>query len=150
MRLGSAQGGWFRQVGWRHLVGVLALVFSLFPILFVVSAALNPLGTLSSSELIPTGASFENFTKLFDDTASRAGSSTRMIIGSPRPRCRCSSPRCAAYAFSRMRFTGRRVGLLSLLLIQMFPQFLAIVAIYLMFATITDLCPASASTPCGA
>jgi len=71
VRLGSAQGGWFRRVGWRHLVGVLALAFSIFPILFVVSAALNPLGTLSSSQLIPTGASFENFTKLFDTSFPR-------------------------------------------------------------------------------
>jgi arabinogalactan oligomer/maltooligosaccharide transport system permease protein len=37
----------------------------------------------------------------------------------------------AAYAFSRFRFKGRRMGLLSLLLIQMFPQLLLIVAIYL-------------------
>ena len=28
----------------------------------------------------------------------------------------------AAYAFSRFRFTGRRMGMLFLLLIQMFPQ----------------------------
>jgi arabinogalactan oligomer/maltooligosaccharide transport system permease protein len=37
----------------------------------------------------------------------------------------------AAYAFSRFRFKGRRMGLLSLLLIQMFPQLLLVVAIYL-------------------
>ena len=48
----------------------------------------------------------------------------------------------AAYAFSRRRFRGRRVGLLSLLLIQMFPQFLAIVAIFLIFSTVTDYWPA--------
>ena len=47
----------------------------------------------------------------------------------------------AAYAFSRMRFRGRRVGLISLLLIQMFPQFLAIVAIYLMFGDDRRLLP---------
>ncbi len=57
------KGGWFRRVGWRHIVGMLALAFSLFPIVFVVSSALNPLGTLSSSELIPTGTSLENFTQ---------------------------------------------------------------------------------------
>ncbi len=45
----------------------------------------------------------------------------------------------AAYAFSRMRFRGRRVGLLSLLLIQMFPQFLAIVAIFMIFTTVSEL-----------
>jgi arabinogalactan oligomer/maltooligosaccharide transport system permease protein len=48
---------------------------------------------------------------------------------------------CAAFAFSRYRFRGRRVGLLSILLVQMFPQFLAIVALYLMFATVTDIWP---------
>jgi arabinogalactan oligomer/maltooligosaccharide transport system permease protein len=37
----------------------------------------------------------------------------------------------AAYAFSRFRFRGRRVGMLSLMLIQMFPQLLLVVAIYL-------------------
>jgi arabinogalactan oligomer/maltooligosaccharide transport system permease protein len=49
---------------------------------------------------------------------------------------------CAAYAFSRYRFRGRKIGLLSLLLVQMFPQFLAIVALYLMFTTVTDFYPA--------
>ena len=34
----------------------------------------------------------------------------------------------AAYAFARFRFKGRRMGMLSLLLIQMFPTFLAVVA----------------------
>jgi arabinogalactan oligomer/maltooligosaccharide transport system permease protein len=38
----------------------------------------------------------------------------------------------AAFAFSRLRFRGRRAGLLALLLIQMFPASLAFVAIYLM------------------
>ena len=37
----------------------------------------------------------------------------------------------AAYAFSRFRFRGRRFGLVALLLIQMFPQLLLVVAIYL-------------------
>ena len=49
----AGRSRWFAQVGWRHLVGVLAVLFSLFPIVFVVSAALNPLGTLSSTELVP-------------------------------------------------------------------------------------------------
>ena len=48
----------------------------------------------------------------------------------------------AAFAFSRFRFKGRRGGLLALLLIQMFPQFLAAVALYLMFTDIGDVVPA--------
>jgi arabinogalactan oligomer/maltooligosaccharide transport system permease protein len=37
----------------------------------------------------------------------------------------------AAYAFSRFRFKGRRTGMVFLLLVQMFPQVLTIVALYL-------------------
>ena len=45
----------------------------------------------------------------------------------------------AAYAFSRFRFRGRRMGLLFLILIQMFPQVLALVAIYLIVLRTREL-----------
>jgi arabinogalactan oligomer/maltooligosaccharide transport system permease protein len=133
---------WVRQVGWRHLVALLALVFSLVPILFVISAAFNPLGTLSSTELLPTGASFGNFTRLFQDTQFGDWFLNSVVIAGVSSAASVFLSALAAYAFSRRRFRGRRVGLLSLLLIQMFPQFLAIVAIFLMFSTVTDYWPA--------
>lgn len=133
-----------RDIFWRHVIVLLTIVFALVPILFVISAAINPLGTLSSSKLFPTGASLNNFTKLFSDPDHSFGlwffnsiyialvsSFASLFLGI-----------CAAYAFSRMRFAGRRIGLLSLLLIQMFPQFLAIVTIFIIFTRITELYPA--------
>jgi arabinogalactan oligomer/maltooligosaccharide transport system permease protein len=148
--LGSAKGSWFRQVGWRHIVGIIALFFALFPILFVISAAFNPLGTLSSTELVPTGASLENFRNLFKGVMPgttiqriRFGSwfFNTLFIGVTAAVVSMFLSACAAYAFSRYRFRGRRAGLLSLLLVQMFPQFLAVVALYLLFTTISDLYP---------
>ncbi|MEW2442580.1 sugar ABC transporter permease [Micromonospora marina] len=136
-----SRGRWFAQVGWRHLVGLLAVAFSLFPILFVISAAFNPLGTLSSTELLPTGASVENFTNLFDRTAFGHWFLNSLLLAGVASFASIFLSSLAAYAFSRMRFAGRRVGLLALLLIQMFPQFLAIVAIFLIFTTLTDLYP---------
>jgi arabinogalactan oligomer/maltooligosaccharide transport system permease protein len=148
--LGSAKGSWFRQVGWRHIIGIVALFFALFPILFVVSAAFNPLGTLSSTELIPTGASLDNFRHLLEGKMEgtsiqriRFGSwfFNTLFIGVTAAVVSMFLSACAAYAFSRYRFRGRRAGLLSLLLVQMFPQFLAVVALYLMFTAISDLYP---------
>ncbi len=49
---------------------------------------------------------------------------------------------CAAYAFSRMRFAGRRVGLVTIVVVQMFPQLLAVVAIFLLMTTLGDWFPA--------
>jgi arabinogalactan oligomer/maltooligosaccharide transport system permease protein len=141
VRLGTAKGGWFRRVGWSHLVGVLALAFSLFPILFVVSAALNPLGTLSSSELFPTEISFSNFSETLSGSFPRWFVNS-LIIGVASAALSMFISACAAFAFSRFRFVGRRPGLLGILLVQMFPQFLAIVALYLIFAEITELWPA--------
>ena len=133
---------WLARVGWRHGVAVLALIFSLFPIVFVVSAALNPLGTLSSTAAVPTGASLGNFGNLLADTDFARWFGNSVLIAGVSALASVFLSALAAYAFSRMRFRGRRVGLLALLLIQMFPQFLAIVAIFLMFSTITDLWPA--------
>lgn len=135
---------WLKRVGWRHLVLILVVLFALFPIAFVVSAAINPLGTLSSTELYPTGASFENFHKLFTDSrypfAHWFINSTLIALVSAFASVFISM--CAAYAFSRMKFRGRRGGLLALMLIQMFPQFLAMVTIFMIFTTVTDLWPA--------
>jgi arabinogalactan oligomer/maltooligosaccharide transport system permease protein len=133
---------WIKKVGWRHAVGVVAVVFSLGPILFVISSALNPLGTLSSSQLVPTGVSLDNFTKLLHDTNFGQWFLNSVIIAGSASGVAVFVSALAAYVFSRRRFRGRRTGLLSLLLIQMFPQFLAVVAIFLMFATITDYWPA--------
>ncbi|MDP9208750.1 MAG: ABC transporter permease subunit, partial [Actinomycetota bacterium] len=141
VRLGSSKGGWWRQVGWRHLVAWVALFFGLFPILFLVSAAINPLGTLSTAQLIPSGASLENFSKLFDTTEYVNWYWNTMLIALVAGALSMFISACAAYAYSRFRFRGRRLGLLGLLLIQMFPQFLAIVTLYLMFTTITDYYP---------
>jgi arabinogalactan oligomer/maltooligosaccharide transport system permease protein len=123
-------------------VGVLAVLFSLFPIVFVLSAALNPLGTLSSTDAVPTGFTGSNFANLFERTAFAHWALNSMLIAAIASAVAVFLSMLAAYAFSRLRFAGRRVGLLSLLLIQMFPQFLAVVAIYLMFVKIGGYWPA--------
>ncbi len=47
----------------------------------------------------------------------------------------------AAYPFSRMRFFGRRYGIMSLLLIQMFPSIMYMVALYGMLAFLGKIIP---------
>ena len=134
---------WLRTVGWRHALVAVALVWSLGPILFILFAALNPAGTLSSSSLVPRAASLVNFKELFADpirpfwrwylnTLIVAGVATAgsLFIGA-----------CTAYAFTRFRFTGRRPALLFLLLIQMFPALLAFIAIYVTFIKVGEIFP---------
>lgn len=135
---------WWREVGWRHVGGVLAMVFALIPVLYVVSAAFNPLGTVVSTSVVPTSFSLVNFEALFTDPSrpfARWLVNTLVVCVSVTfVQVFCSA--LAAYAFSRFRFRGRRGGLLSLLLIQMFPQFLAVVALFSLFTEIGEVVPA--------
>lgn len=134
---------WWREVGWRHVVGVVAIAFALFPILYVISAAFNPLGTVVATSIIPTQFSLTNFEQLFTDPGRpfpRWLTNTLLVsLVVTLVQLFCSA--LAAYAFSRFRFRGRRGGLLTLLLIQLFPQFLAAIAIFSMFTTIGDVVP---------
>jgi arabinogalactan oligomer/maltooligosaccharide transport system permease protein len=132
---------WFGRVGWRHLVAIVAVVFALIPILFVVSAAFNPLGTLSSTALVPTKFDAVNFTNLFGRTEFVRWFLNSIIISGAATFLSLTLSTFGAFAFSRYRFTGRRPGLLFLLIIQMFPAFLAIVTIYILFTVVTDLYP---------
>ena len=132
---------WFQRVGWRHLVAIVAIIFAIIPISFVVSAAFNPLGTLSSTSLVPTQFGVTNFTNLFNTTDFAKWFLNSVVISGSATFLSLALSTFAAFAFSRYRFTGRRPGLLFLLIIQMFPAFLAIVTIYIIFTKVTDLYP---------
>lgn len=137
-------GVWFKDKGWRHLVGVVVTLFAIFPLLYVLSAALNSNGTLAGTKGLFTKIDFVNFTNLFNDPARPFGRwfINTLVIGVVTSAATVFLGAMAAYAFSRMRFKGRRMGLLSLLLLQMFPQLLAVVAIFLLLSGISDVIPA--------
>lgn len=144
----SAQGPVRRAPGggsmwWRYVLVSIVLVWALFPVMFLVSAALNPAGTLSTSSLFPTEFSTSNLHTLFNDESRPYAQWYRnsLVIGIVGALAQTFIGACAAYAFSRMRFTGRRPGLLALLLLQLFPAFLAFVALYITFAAIGDIIP---------
>lgn len=136
---------------WRHVIALGAVVISLFPVAYIVSAAFNGNNSLTGSSLIPKRVTFDNFRSLFEGQKNVTGHATfqnahylswfanSMIVASATALCTVLLSALAAYAFSRFRFKGRRLGMLSLLLIQMFPQLLAIVAIYLIVFQVGDI-----------
>jgi len=137
-------GKWFKATGWRHLVGLVVVAFALFPVVFVISSSLNPNGTLTGSNALFSQIGFDAyariltnpqvpFTQWFANTLIIAGVTAilTVFLGA-----------LAAYAFSRMRFTGRRFGLITIVVVQMFPQMLAVVAIFLVMTAISDWFPA--------
>jgi arabinogalactan oligomer/maltooligosaccharide transport system permease protein len=138
----SRFGRWFADYGWRHLAAVLALIFAFFPVVYVVSAAINPTGSIAAQQLIPDNPSLENFRTLFEDTQFLAWLWNTIMIAGGASITTVFLTALAAYAFSRMRFRGRRGGLLFVLLAQMFPPLLAFVALYLLAIEVGNVFPA--------
>lgn len=137
-------GRWFADTGWRHVVAVVVSIFAIFPLLYVLSASLNPSGTLTGSNQLFSQIGFDSYVRILTDPkvpypmwflntllVALVTGFTMVFLGA-----------LAAYAFSRMRFAGRRVGLITIVVVQMFPQLLAVVAIFLMMSSIGDWFPA--------
>jgi arabinogalactan oligomer / maltooligosaccharide transport system permease protein len=139
----SRAAKWWRDIGWRHLVGLLGVAFALFPVVWVFSASVNPTGTLSGQQLIPDNASFANYRLLLTGTVPfRQWMVNTLYIAGTAAVLTVFLCALGAFAFSRLRWSGRRAGLLTLLLVQMFPQLLAVVALFLFANNIRELYPA--------
>ncbi|MEU2199002.1 sugar ABC transporter permease [Isoptericola sp. NPDC019482] len=134
-------GRWARELGWRHIVGVLAVLYAVFPIVYVVSASLSPSGTLTGSNELFAQVSGVNYADL-GNTKFWTWMGNTLVIGVATAVGTVLMGAAAAYAFSRFRFAGRRLGLTSLLIIQMFPQMLAFVAIFLLLISLGEVVPA--------
>lgn len=122
----------------RMFLIALAFIFAYFPIVWIASASLNTTGTLNTQELIPDNMGLDNYQELLDselhpfDTwmwnsikVSVIASVLSVLISA-----------FGAYAFSRFRFTGRRNLMLTIFLVQVFPNSLTIVATFLLIQSI--------------
>ncbi|WP_454043534.1 sugar ABC transporter permease [Cellulosimicrobium sp. Marseille-Q8652] len=134
-------GRWFTELGWRHVVGLVAVVYAAFPLVYVLSASLSENGTLTGSNSLFSDVSTSNYAEL-GTTMFWTWMTNTLVIAVVTSVGTVLMGAAAAYAFSRFRFAGRRVGLTSLLIIQMFPQMLAFVAIFLLLLALGDVVPA--------
>lgn len=131
---------WWSELGWRYVVAGLAIVYAGFPILYIISASVSQGGTLTGSNRLFGTVTGGNYAAL-NETAFWQWVANTMVIATVTALGTVLMGAAAAYAFSRFRFTGRRVGLTSLLVIQMFPQLLAFVAVFLLLLALGDVVP---------
>ena len=135
---------WWKELGWRHVVAILTIIYCLIPLLYVISVSLNPGATLTGSNRLFSSVSPENYMALGTDSKYSqywAWILNSLIVSSVTAVGTVLMGATAAYAFSRFRFRGRRGTLTFLLLVQMFPQMLAFVALFLLLLGLQDIFP---------
>ncbi len=119
------------------------MLFTAFPIYVVLVTSFDPTGGISSDSLLPVRFSLENYTLLFTDPTVPywAWIKNSLIIATATAITSVAIGAAAAFAFSRLRFKGRKTGLKALLLIQVFPSFLSLTAIYVMMEQVFLITP---------
>src|SRR5512141_1703116 len=130
-------------VGLRLFIAAILIVFSIFPILWMISASLNPTGSLATQKLIPDHPGLGNYRTLLTSGEFPFwlwfGNSIK--VATITSLFSLAITTIAAYAFSRFRFRGRQTMLKAILLIQVFPSLLALVATFLMISQIGNVIP---------
>ena len=128
----------------RYIIALLLVLFAVFPAVWVISASLNPAKSLVSGTLWPKNPGFTNYVQLF----------TRPIY--PFARWMFNSLKLATisslltivitcmngYALSRFRFKGAQAIQTAILVLNVFPAILAMVALFSMFQQLGLYIPA--------
>ncbi|HYG58396.1 MAG TPA: ABC transporter permease subunit [Symbiobacteriaceae bacterium] len=119
-----------------RLVVWLMLVVVFVPILSIVTASLQTGDVFFSESLLPDPSRFtlDNYTKLFTATKFPLWIRNTVFMGVAVGTLQVAITATSAFAFSRLRFWGRKYGIQMLLLLQMMPNFVMLAAIqYMLF-----------------
>ena len=123
----------FVRLALTYFVVFIVSVIIIYPLVWTVGASLNPGNSLMSSSIIPENVSFEHYEDLFNGKTNYLiwyWNSLKISVATMVLTLIFVS--FTAYSFSRFRFTGRKNGLMLFLLLQMIPQFSALIAIFVL------------------
>ncbi|MCC7207447.1 MAG: sugar ABC transporter permease [Anaerolineae bacterium] len=125
------------------IVAVIAVVYAVFPLYWMVIASFNPTQTLSTRDLLPRQISLKNYYDLFNDpnTPFLTWMKNSLIVSLTTAAISVTLTCMAAYPLSRLRFRGRSRLIKGIVLVQIFPNLLAIIAVYLIIIQIGNVLP---------
>lgn len=119
-----------RRIAWISRIFIwFMLLVVLFPVFAVVSASMAKGEVFTQTTLIPSAFTLENYSKVLTETNFLIWVKNSLIICVIVSVLQLSLTVPMAFAFSRLKFWGRKNGLMMLLLLQMFPAAMSLPAI---------------------
>ncbi len=129
-----------------HLIVLVMVVITLYPLAWVITVAFSGQQGLAIAQTPadptifdrlraitpwPEQVSLSNFTAVFSDQPFARWLLNSMVVAGATTVLGVFLACTAGYAFSRFRFPGRRAGLMSFLVSQMFPGTLMLIPLYI-------------------
>jgi ABC-type maltose transport system permease subunit len=127
----------------KYLIALVLIVFAVIPFFWIIATSVNPARSLLGASLIPPSITINNYTDLLSNTNLFFGKwllnsfKVSVISVSIIVLLTCTS----AYALSRFRFKGKRGVLMGIMILNIFPGILAMIAIFIMMQQIGNYLP---------
>src|SRR5690625_469659 len=123
-----------------YIIIAFMIIIIIYPILWIIGSSFNPGNSLSGSSMFPKNATLKHYRELFDlqnsDYLRWYANTLKVCVITMLFSVILIS--LTAYSFSRYRFIGRKNGLMTFLILQMIPNFAALIAIFVL-ALLTNL-----------
>lgn len=110
----------------------LTIVMVMFPVLWIVMSSFSAGDSFFLSSLFPKKFSVEHYVELFRETDFMVWVLNSLKFCFIVALIQLILTSLAAYAFARLRFTGRKYGLMTLLVLQVFPNSMAVAGYYIL------------------
>lgn len=113
----------------------------LYPIVYVISAAFSPGTSIASLDILPfsNGIAITHFSELLKNTLYPVWYKNTLMIALFTSLLTIIVATLGAYVFSRFKFTFKKGILLSFLVLQIFPSFVGMIAIYVILLRFNGL-----------
>ena len=115
-----------------YLLLILISVIVILPLLWLVGSSLNPGMSLFGSTMFPANPTLIHYRNLFFETDYLLWYRNTLTIATSNMVLSVILTTLTAYAFSRFRFKGRKFTLMLMLVLQMFPGFMAMTAVFVL------------------
>jgi arabinogalactan oligomer/maltooligosaccharide transport system permease protein len=112
-----------------ELIIVAALV--LYPLLWVIGSSINPVNGITRGTIIPANPTIANYLRLFQKTKYASWYLNTLYVAVITTVFSVIIHTMTAFIFARFKFRGRKTGLLLIMILQMFPSFLGLTALYM-------------------
>ncbi|MFP4015822.1 MAG: sugar ABC transporter permease [Halanaerobiales bacterium] len=112
------------------------VIIVILPVFWIFTSSLNPGDSLFNSSIWPENPTFIHYKELFTETKFPIWFKNSITVGLASSALTVALVTFTTYAFSRLEFFGRKYGLMVMLILQMFPAMMNMVAIYILLSLV--------------
>jgi arabinogalactan oligomer/maltooligosaccharide transport system permease protein len=109
---------------------IIVAIVVIYPLLWIVGTSLNSKPGIAGS-VIPASPTLDNYIRLFTKTKYGAWYVNTLIVAVVTTVFSIVLHTMTAFVFARFRFKGRKTGLLFVMILQLFPSFMGLTALYM-------------------